>query len=109
MSAVPVGKVRIVTRVVARNASASLAGFSGEDGFYFGFDAGATGSGNLTLSPSAVERLTSTARLIQSSGDISESVVSVIGAAGEVFGISVAFTSITATVDIDVFYYDVDA
>jgi len=112
LSAVPTGKQRIVTKIVVRNASADLTAFGGEDGFYFGYNAGATGSSNLTFGSNAVAALTTTARLIQTSGDTFDGAgysPSVVGAAGEVFGISVGFTSIAATVVIDVHYYDVTA
>lgn len=112
LSAVPTGFQRIVTRVVVRNASADLTAFAGEDGFYFGYNAGATGSNNLTFSANDVALLTTPALLIQNSGETEEGASlfsSVIGEAGEIFGISIGYTSIDATVDIDVHYYDVVA
>lgn len=105
LAAVPTGKVRIVTQVVARNASADLSLMA--DDLQFGFDAspsnwGYAFPGGLYLLTAANKSMSIVASAL--SGTVN---AQTDGAAGDVFGCMFLYTAITATVDIDVFYYDV--
>ena len=107
LAAVPTGKVRIVTQVVARNASADLSLMA--DDLQFGFDAspsnwGYAFPGGINLLTAANKSMSIVASAL--SGTIN---AQTDGAAGDVLGCMFLYTAITATVDIDVFYYDVDA
>lgn len=103
LGAVPVGKVRVVTGVYLRNATADLSTYAGEI-LGLGFNAGASDYGEPTMPgiltiPSVIYNLL----------NFGSGTNYTTGSAGEVFGCLFAVTSVTATLDIDVFYYDVDA
>lgn len=103
LAAVPTGKVRIVTQAVARNASEDLTDMPDDLGF--GFTAGASGwAGSLSA---AWAELANNARVVYIPAANQSSAPA--GIAGEIFGCIFYDTSITATLDIDVHYYDVDA
>lgn len=107
LAAVPTGKKRIVTQVVARNASASLAAMG--DDCSAGFNAGADDAGGVWDSAALAQLLTSTVVLGPNFGGGIPPLTQTVGMAGEIFGLKFADASITATLDIDVHYYDVDA
>ena len=99
LSAVPTGKVRVVTMVVERNVSADQT-LATPGSLTLGFSAGADN----WLDDGDVNSLTSTSKtngLILQTGRN-------VGLAGEIFGVIIG-SDITATLDIDTFYYDIDA
>lgn len=104
LPAVPTGKVRIVTQVVARNASADLSASS--DSMLFGFNAGCDNWGQRALTGLVSDSLISSTL---GNGDAGIGGTSSKGTAGSIFGAIAQDTAITATLDIDVHYYDVDA
>jgi hypothetical protein len=104
---VPASKKCIVTQIIARKASASLAAMG--DALLFGFDVGAADYGNPFVGPTL-------AQLTDSSLAIGTTMLSpsgagpiTIGNAGDVFGCVFNDTSITATLLVDVFGYLTDA
>lgn len=105
LPAVPLGKKRIVTQIVIRNATADLAAMG--DILSFGFDGGA-GDWESAIGPGLLGRFTdntvSTTRFPNS-----DSVVQKVGVVGDVFGCAFADSSIDAQVTIDTFFYDVPA
>jgi hypothetical protein len=105
LAAVPTGKVRIVTRVVWRNASINLSGWVGDIGL--GFSGGAE-DWWLSSDGAIIVGLTSSAKASSHSPEVSPFSV---GLATEVFGMifNQPDPEIAATLDIDVHYYDVDA
>lgn len=109
LAAVPTGKVRIVTQVVARNASASLGAVS--DGVNLGFNALSSDVGFIRTSSLAGLTTAAGVTICPVGVDVINQEYSPFtsGAAGDVFGCIFADDSITATLDIDVHYYDVDA
>lgn len=115
LPAVPVGKVRVITQITARNASATLADMG--DLAVIGFNAGADDVGSLpsqlfalltssTKSASWATSFPNGQDIILYPGGLQSQT---LGAGGDVLGIVFYDPSITATVDIDTFYYDVPA
>lgn len=108
LAAVPTGKVRIVTSVVARNASASLGTYDGN--IITGFDAGCNNfATSATGSVAALQDNTNQIYITPVDWSAPGPISGHTGIAGETFGCIFTDDSITATVDIDVHYYDVDA
>lgn len=106
LAAVPVGKKRNVVMAVPRNPSSTLAALGGEGDITLGFNSSADnwfldsdGTGFAALNGTGLG-----IQLIPPGKAASYH----IGTEGEVFGIVFGFTDITATLDIDVHYYDVD-
>lgn len=102
LSAVPAGKKRIVIMQAFRNVSQSLAAYN--DDTTCGFNADANDGGDWLMNP-AIVNLTDATKCDVSTG----SGIRVVGTAGDVWGFKSLDTSINATVDIDVHYYDLDA
>ena len=109
LAAVPTGKVRIVTETVARNASTSLAGIGG--GIVYGFDVLASNVGGFNWDGTGLIYLTDDERYITGTlAGAGGASYSYRGEAGDVLGVIVSGDfGVTATLDIDVHYYDVDA
>jgi hypothetical protein len=108
LTAVPTGRVRIVTRVVVRNASASLAEMA--DALSIGFNALATDVGSFASDELAALTTSAQAAVIDVGGGPGDSGnVVAVGVAGQILGCIFADVAIEATADIDVTYYDVDA
>lgn len=100
LDAVPTGQVRIVTQRIFRKVSATLAGLSGAP--TLGFNAGGTDQGTGPV----ITGLTGATKYVVSDPPAG----AVKGAAGDVFGIIFAADhSISATMIVDVWYYDVNA
>ena len=109
LSAVPTGYKRIIDKVVFRNASASLLSMIGEGDTSVGFDVAAS---NVLIDgdSSNMGNLVSTAKCVACNVDYPQVAVGFErGLAGEVLGVLFSYNGITATVDIDVWYYDVPA
>lgn len=106
LGAVPTGKKRKVTQLVLHNASANLGTYA--DVLQLGFDAGANNWGNVTSGQISTLSTASQFCLTPAGGIYFDGAPNA-GAAGDVFGVISNDTSITATLDIDVFYYDIDA
>lgn len=103
---VPAGKVCIVTNVVVRNPSASLASYDTGESLTFGFDNTASDYNNNIIG--------TVVALLQSPLDYYPSPCGILspavaGIEGDVFGCRFDYTAIEATVDIDVIGYLVDA
>lgn len=98
---VPAGKHFIPTRIVARNASTSLAAIS--DGLTFGFDAGASDYQNAITSTSLAQLLDETWATGVSFAVGGGANAAKIGSAGDVFGCIFNDHSISGTLVIDVF------
>lgn len=106
LAAVPTGKVRIVTMMMWRNASENLATM--DPAPLIGWDATPTNWIDSDCFPSATIEDSGRGQ-ITGPGLTGDAGIVRYGVAGEVFGIKFPDTSITATLDIDVHYYDVDA
>lgn len=109
---VPAGKHLVVTRVVARSASTSLAAIGSGDGLTLGFDAGATDWANvrgehLQLLTTSTVFVPIVAAGVSYTGDpgLQAFIAYKIGAAADIFGCVFTDNSITATLVIDVFGY----
>jgi hypothetical protein len=98
---VPAGKHFIATRLIARNASTSLAAMS--DSLTFGFDAGASDYQNAITGASLAELLDATWTTGVSFAVGGGASAAKIGSAGDVFGCIFNDHSITGTVVIEVF------
>lgn len=106
LAVVPTGKRRIISQIVIRQASADLSAMS--NGLVFGFNAGATNSLAFEITAGIFADIqdgtTSFVRNTMLDGGLNTD-----GVATDVFGCVFTDASITATLKIDVFFYDVPA
>lgn len=101
LPAVPAGKVRIVTQAIARDAAADLTANEGAGSLVLGWNAGADDWLDDGTLLNLATPLDASGWTIQGGRDC--------GAATEIFGAICSGFSITTSVQIDVFYYDVPA
>lgn len=99
---VPVGKTGVPTLRVVRSPSASLAAIS--DSLTFGFNAGATDSGQ-AIDAAALAFLTGATKYIAAPLNDNATGGAASGSAGAIYGCIFNDPSITATVTIDIFGY----
>lgn len=104
LSAVPASTIRVIVRLVVRNASVDLSTIAGD--LLFGFDAGASNLG-VSIDAADLAALTDNTKFKQN--PILIGATGTVGAATDVFGCILDGTQFPspATVDVDVLYYDV--